>query len=131
MKKKIVNEDQELIRAILGRDKFLMIPVGFVQKLSPNVACYLVFLLDKAEYLLISKQIMTLDDSFYVFRRDFRKNLGLSDYQQRLIESRLKELQILNVIERREAGETWNEYKLNINKVGELLVSPKETLPTP
>jgi hypothetical protein len=121
MKKKYVNEDQELIRSILGKDKFLMLNINMIKHLNPNGATFLTYLLDKAEYLLNSKLISSLDDSFYVFRRDFRKNLCLSDYQQRLIESRLKELQIISVVEKRESGETWNEYKINIYKVVELL----------
>jgi hypothetical protein len=121
MKKKYINEDQELIRSILGKDKFLMLNINMIKHLNPNGACFLTYLLDKAEYLLNSKLISSLDDSFYIFRRDFRKNLCLSDYQQRLIETKLKTLQIITVIEKREAGETWNEYKINIYKVVELL----------
>lgn len=121
MKKKYVNEDQELIRAILGKDKFLMLNIKMIRHLTPNGACYLTYLLDKAEYLLNSKLIHSLNESFYVFRRDFRRDLSLSDYQQRLIESKLKEMEIINVIEKREAGETWNEYKINIQEVFNLL----------
>lgn len=121
MKKKYVNEDQELIRSILGKDKFLMLNINMIKHLNPNGATFLTYLLDKAEYLLNSKLISSLDDSFYIFRRDFRKNLCLSDYQQRLIETKLKQLEIICVVEKRESGETWNEYKINIYKVVELL----------
>jgi hypothetical protein len=134
MKKKYVSEDQELIRAILGKNKFLMLNINMIKKLTPNGACFLTYLLDKSEFLLKSGLIHSLNDSFYVYRRDFRENLSLSDYQQKVIETKLKDLEILSVIEQREQGETWNEYILDIYKIGELVeesIPPSKNLTHP
>ena len=134
--KKYVSEDQELIRAILGKDKFLMLNMNMVKVLNPNCAVLLTYLLDKAEYLLSLKQIKSLDNSFYVYRREFNNNFGLSSYQQRQIESKLKALELIEVVEMRKVGETWNDYKLNIDKIYDLIeiseiIPHKETIPTP
>lgn len=134
--KKYVSEDQELIRAILGKDKFLMLNMNMVKVLNPNCAVFLTYLLDKAEYLLSLKQIKSLDNSFYVYRREFNNNFGLSSYQQRQIESKLKALELIEVVEMRKVGETWNDYKLNIDKIYDLIeiseiIPHKETIPTP
>ena len=141
MKKKYVNEDQELVRTILGKDKFLMLNMVMIKKLTPNVACMLTFIMDKCEYLLKTGQIESASDGFYVYRRDFKNKLGLSEYQQKQVENSLNKLGLMTVKEIRVNGETWNEYRLDIYNIAELVENtdedplkkfnppPKETLP--
>jgi hypothetical protein len=121
IKKKYTNEDQELIRNILGRNKFLMLNLNLVKALRPDGACYLTFLLDKAEYLLSTGDISSLDEGFYVFRRDFQQNIGLNIYYQKKIEASLEVLGLIRIVENRERGETWNQYYLIIDKIFELV----------
>jgi hypothetical protein len=119
-------EDQELIIALLGKNKFLMLNLELVRALGPNAACYLTYLLDKAEFLLKSQQIKTLEEGFYVLRRDLFRTLNLTAYHQRKIEDQLKELKILEVEEMRYNGDTWNQYYINIVYIFELLESNKQ-----
>jgi hypothetical protein len=119
-------EDQELIQGLLGRTKFLMLNIELVKSLGPNAACYLTYLLDKAEYLLKSEQISSLDDGFYVFRRDITRSINLNSYYQRKVEEILSELEILRVVEMRHNGETWNQYYLNIVSIFELIENNKK-----
>jgi hypothetical protein len=119
-------EDQELIQGLLGRTKFLMLNIELVKSLGPNAACYLTYLLDKAEYLLKSEQISSLDDGFYVFRRDITRTINLNSYYQRKVEETLSELEILRVVEMRHNGETWNQYYLNIVNIFELIENNKK-----
>ncbi len=115
------SEDQELIYALLGKNKFLMLNLELVRALGPNAACYLTYLLDKAEFLLKSQQISSLEEGFYVLRRDLFRSLNLSTYHQKKIEDQLKELKILEIEEMRHNGDTWNQYYINIVYIFELL----------
>lgn len=119
--KKYRNEDQELIRNILGRNKFLMLNLNLVKTLRPDGACFLTFLLDKAEYVLSTGAINSLDEGFYVFRRDFEQNIGLNTYYQKKVEAQLEFLELIKIVEFREKGETWNQYYLNIDNIFSLV----------
>lgn len=117
-------EDQELIRGILGRNKFLMLNLNLVKALRPDGACYLTFLLDKAEYLLSIGEINTLNEGFWCFRREIENKIGLNAYYQRKIEDHLTSAGLISITEKRELGETWNEYIINIAEIF-LLVEPE------
>jgi hypothetical protein len=115
MKKKIT-EIEEMIRGILGRDKFLMLNMVLLKKLQPNGACFLTFLLDKYEFLVKSKQ-MTEDEGMSIYRREITQKLGLSPYQQRKIEKELFTLNLIRVQEVRVELETFNLYYFNILEI--------------
>lgn len=119
-------EIEEIIRGILGKDKFLMVNLKLVKALTPNGALYLTYLLDKFEFLVKSKAIDE-NEGFYVFRRDFVEKLSLSHYQQRNIERDLELKELLKVEEERVKGETFNRYHLNLAKIYELVEKEMET----
>jgi hypothetical protein len=112
MKKK-KTEIEEMVRAILGKDKFLMLNLNMVRKLTPNGACLLTYLLDKYEYLVKSKQLQDTE-GMSIYRRELLQKLSLSPYQQRSIESDLKSKGLLMVVEQRVQGETFNLYYLDM-----------------
>lgn len=118
-------EIEEIIRGILGKDKFLMVNMKLVKELTPNGALFLTYLLDKLEYLVKTKAIDETE-GFYVFRRDFVEKLSLSSYQQRNIERVLEFKGLLKVKEERVNGETFNRYYLNLNNIFELVEEEKE-----
>ena len=120
MKKKFVNDDQELLRTILGTNKFLMLNLNMVKKLSPNGAVMLTYILDRAIWFLETKQISSLDEGFFIYRRFFT-DLGISLYQQTSLESKFKQLGLLEVKLMQAQGETWNEYKVNVLAIAEFI----------
>lgn len=118
--KKQKHEIEETIRAILGTDKFLMLNLKLVRELTPDGACFLTYILDKYEYLVKSNLIGEVD-GMYVYRREIRNKLGLTDYKQRNIESMLKAKGLLEVIEERVQGETFNKYYPKIVNIWSLV----------
>jgi hypothetical protein len=114
--KKNKTEIEELIRGILGKDKFLMLNITMIQKLTPNGACLLTYLLDKYEYLVKSKQIDEYE-GMSIYRRELTQKLSLSPYQQRTIEADLKSKRLIDVVERRVQGETFNVYFLYVIEI--------------
>jgi hypothetical protein len=114
MRKK--TEIEEMVRAILGKDKFLMLNLNMVQRLTPNGACLLTYLLDKYEYLVKSKQIRDTE-GMSIYRREITQKLSLSPYQQRAIESDLKSKGLISISEKRIFGETFNLYFIHIDKI--------------
>jgi hypothetical protein len=126
-------EIEEMVRAILGKDKFLMLNLNMVKRLTPNGACFLTYLLDKYEFLVKSKQISDTE-GMSVYRREILQKLSLSPYQQRNIESELKTKGLITVVEERVQGETFNVYYMHLNKIFEYLeeeVDPIKKLDTP
>jgi hypothetical protein len=110
------SEIEIMVRAILGRDKFLMLNMNLIRLLGPNGACMLTYLLDKYEFLVKSKRI---DDGegMSIFRRELTDKLCLSPYQQRTIESDLKDKKFIRVQEQRVLTETFNLYFLDILEI--------------
>lgn len=129
--KKFKNDDQELIRSILGKDKFLMLNTKLLMNLGPNAACMITYLLDKLDFLLMTKQIASADEPFQVYRRDFKRSLSLSPYQQKVIEKDLYNFGILFVEEKRYQGETWNDYQINLEALVEVIDSTHYSLELP
>ncbi len=123
MKKK-KTEIEELIRGILGTDKFLMVNLKLVKLLTPNGAMFLTYLLDKYEFLVKSKSIRE-GEGMYIFRREMNQKLSLSNYQQKNIESDLKSKGLIEVVEERIQGETFNNYFINLYNIYELLNDEK------
>jgi hypothetical protein len=83
MKKK--NEDQLLIRNILGVDKFLMLNLNLIKIVGLNESVVLTYILDKLEHTL-GWDKDAIDNGIVIFRRDIENRFGLSDYQQRRVE---------------------------------------------
>ena len=118
--KKNKTEIEELIRGILGKNKFLMLNITMIQKLTPNVACFLTYLLDKYEYLVKSKQLSEFE-GMSIYRRELTKKLALSPYQQKAIENILKSKGFIDIKEQRVEGETFNLYYLHIHNIHNFL----------
>lgn len=131
--KRMKTEIEEIIRGILGKDKFLMLNLNMIQKLTPNGACFLTYLLDKYEYLVKSKQLDE-NEGMSIYRRELTQKLSLSSYQQRTIESDLKSKGLIELKEVRVEGETFNLYYLNVIAIFEFLEegsTPIKKLNTP
>lgn len=123
MKNKIKKtEIEEIIRSILGKDKFLMLNKTLIKKLTPNGACLITYLLDKYEYLIKTKSLNE-DEGMYIFRRELTQELGLSKYQQRIIESDLMSKELINVVEVRTNNETFNTYYFNLYNLYEFVTN--------
>ena len=119
-------EIELIIRSILGKDKFLMLNLKLVKELTPNGACFLTYLLDKYEYL-VKSNLLEDYDGMYLYRREITNKLSLSPYQQRNIESDLKNRDLIEVKEERIQGETFNKYYLNLSNIYNLVEKVKDT----
>ena len=124
-KRKRKTEDQELVRCILGRDKFLMLNLKLVKLVGLNEAVVLTYILDKIEHTL-SWDKYVIDNGIIVFRKDIEGRFGLSDYQQRKLERNLTDIGILNVIPTFDGLNTYNLYVIHL----EALVSKLNELTT-
>lgn len=129
MKKK-KTEIEEIISGILGTDKFLMVNLKLVKLLNPNGALFLTYLLDKYSFLIKSKAIRE-GEGMYVFRREINQKLSLSNYQQKNIESELKSKGLIEVVEERVQGETFNNYYINLYNIFDLLNDETSVVETP
>jgi len=119
MKKK-KTEGQELIRAILGKDKFLMLNLDMIKRFGLNETLLLTYLLDKFDfYVTIDDRI--LENGMVFYRIDIEDKMGLSSYTQRKAEKKLMELGILKVEIRFDDKLTYNLYKIDMNKLVENL----------
>ena len=118
-----LKQSNSLINKILGRDKFIMLNMVMLKKLGPNASCFLTFLLDRADFLEKSKQIISIeDDGMFIYRADVTDKLGLTAYQQRNIERELQKLDLINVIEERlDDNQTRNRYFINLIELDEFL----------
>jgi hypothetical protein len=135
MKKKL-NEDQELIRAILGKDKFLMLNLKLVQLIGLNEAVILTYVLDKMEYnLKWNKDV--LSTGIVIYRKDIENRFKLSDYQQRKVEKNLVEEGLLTINTIFDGINTYNNYNINLEELFNKLslietdLPPLKTKPTP
>jgi hypothetical protein len=120
--KKRLNEDQELIRAILGQDKFLMLNLKLVQVIGLNESVMITYILDKMEHTL-NWDKNVLQTGVIIYRKDIESRFKLSDYQQRKVEKNLIEEGILytNIIF--DGINTYNNYRVNLERLNEKLSS--------
>jgi hypothetical protein len=116
------NEDQELIREILGKNKYLMLNLSLVSMYGVEVACMLVYILDKIEYAINIKKD-ALDTGVVIFRKDFENLFKISPFKQRKNENILIEDGILSVYVQQNELTTYNFYKVNL----EMLYHKMET----
>lgn len=117
------SQQSSIITKILGRDKFIMLNMSMLQKLGPVASCFLTFILDRADFLEKSGQIFSVEeDGLFLFRSDIQSKIGISPYQQRVVEKELKHLGILNVVEERLSdNQTRNRYKIDLITLDEFL----------
>ena len=120
MKKK--NDDQILIRSILGVDKFLMLNLNLIKIVGLNESVVLTYILDKLEHTLTWDKD-AIDTGIVVFRRDIESKFGLSDYQQRKVERNLITQDLLNITATFDGLNTYNIYKINLENLVEQLNS--------
>jgi hypothetical protein len=114
MKKK--NDDQILIRSILGVDKFLMLNLNLIKIVGLNESVILTYILDKLEHTL-SWDKDVIDTGIVVFRRDIENKFGLSDYQQRKVERNLITKELLTITATFDGLNTYNIYKVDLEKL--------------
>jgi hypothetical protein len=120
MKKK--NEDQLLIRNILGVDKFLMLNLNLIKIVGLNESVVLTYILDKLEHTL-GWDKDAIDNGIVIFRRDIENRFGLSDYQQRRVEKNLISKEILSISATFDGLNTYNIYKVDLEKLFQQLTS--------
>lgn len=123
LKQRRMKNENSLITKILGRNKFVMLNMSMLKKLGPNASCFLTFLLDRADFLEKSGQIDSIiDDGLFLYRSDITDKVGLTPYQQRVIERELKTLEILNVVEEKLSdNQTRNRYYVDLFKLDAFL----------
>ena len=120
MKKK--NDDQILIRSILGVDKFLMLNLNLIKIVGLNESVVLTYILDKLEHTLTWNKD-AIDNGIIVFRRDIENKFGLSDYQQRKVERVLIIKEILSITATFDGLNTYNTYRVDLEKLFDELSS--------
>jgi hypothetical protein len=116
------NEDQLLIRSILGVDKFLMLNLNLIKIVGLNESVVLTYILDKLEHTL-SWDKDCIDTGIVIFRRDIDNKFGLSDYQQRKVERNLISKELVTISPTFDGLNTYNIYKVNLEKLYEQLSS--------
>ncbi len=109
-------EDQLTIREILGKDKYLMMPLSLVSLYGVEVSCMLVYILDKIEYYINIKKD-ALDTGVVIFRKDLEDLFKISPYKQRKNESVLINDGILTVEVLQNELNTYNLYKVNLEEL--------------
>jgi hypothetical protein len=119
------NNDQILIRSILGIDKFLMLNLNLITLVGLNEAVILTYILDKIEHTL-SWDKYAVDNGIVVFRKDIESRFNLSDYQQRKCERNLIDNDLINITPTFDGLNTYNIYKINLDTLVILLNSNKE-----
>ena len=119
------NDDQILIRSILGIDKFLMLNLNLIKLVGLNEAVILTYILDKIEHTL-SWDKYAVDNGIVVFRKDIESRFNLSDYQQRKCERNLVDNDLINITPTFDGLNTYNIYKINLDALVILLNSNKE-----
>lgn len=120
--KKLISKsvDQQLIREILGDNKFLMLNLVLVEKLGLMEAVLMTFILDKLEHTL-SWDSNSIDNGIVVFRKEVEGKFKLSDYQQRKIERNLIQSGVLTITAKFDGLNTFNTYKVNLDDLVNLL----------
>jgi hypothetical protein len=113
---KIKTIDSQIIREILGKNKFLMLNLDMIKKLGLNETLLLTYLLDKFEYFS-SKDENILNRGMVFYRIDIEETVGLTAHLQRKAEMKLKSLDILTVEMKFENKLTYNIYKVNLEKL--------------
>jgi hypothetical protein len=123
MGQKRKTEDQILIREITGNGKFLQLNMDLISKLGITEAVLITHILDKLEFWISIEKITNIDDGVIIYRQELSEKFGLSDYLQRKAESRLSELNVLEVVTRFNGKERYNVYFINLEYLVALISS--------
>jgi len=115
--------NNSIIQKILGRDKYVMLNLVMLKKLGPDAACFLTFVLDRADFLEKSNQISSVcDEGLFLYRTDIHDKVGISPYTQRRIEKLLADLQIMVVVEEKlKDNQTRNRYYIDLENLDNYL----------
>lgn len=113
------HKNNSVIQKILGRNKYIMLNAVMLKRLGPNAACFLTFILDRADFLEQSNQINSVeDDGLFLYRADITEKVGISPYTQRQVEKQLADLEIMAVVEEKlKDNQTRNRYYISLEKL--------------
>jgi hypothetical protein len=114
------NDDQILIRSILGKDKYLMLNTKFIKLFGLQESIILTYIMDKLEYVS-SWENDAIGKGITIFRKEIEEKFGLSDYQQRKIESSLISQELLQITPTFDGKNTYNNYKIDFVKLVSVL----------
>lgn len=114
--KRMNKKSNSIIQKILGRDKYIMLNAVMLKKLGPDAACFLTFVLDRADYLeQINKISSVEDEGLFLYRSDIQEKVGISPYTQRKVEKQLAELELMIVVEEKLSdNQTRNRYFIDL-----------------
>ena len=118
-----LKNNNSIIQKILGRDKYFMLNIVMLKKLGPDAACFLTFVLDRADFLEKSNQITSVsDEGLFLYRADIQDKVGISPYTQRRIEKVLTDLEIMIVVEEKlKDNQTRNRYYVDLENLDNFL----------
>lgn len=116
-------KNNSIIQKILGRNKYIMLNAVMLKKLGPNAACFLTFVLDRADFLEQSNQISSVEDEgLFLYRADITEKVGISPYTQRQVEKQLSDLGIMVVVEEKlKDNQTRNRYYVSLDILDEFI----------
>lgn len=109
-------EDQQIIDAVLGNNKFLRLPLDFLKVMSVDESVFVTYLLDKTRYYF---NLPLPFDGVVLYRVDLEDKFGWSQHTQRKIESKLKDKEILEVTLTTKDKISLNKYLINLEKLVE------------
>lgn len=109
-------EDQQIIDAVLGNNKFLRLRLDFLKVMSVDEAVFVTYLLDKTRYYF---NLPLPFDGVVLYRVDLEDKFGWSQHTQRKIESKLKDKEILEVTLTTKDKISLNKYLINLEKLVE------------
>jgi hypothetical protein len=110
--------EQQIIDAVLGNDKYLRLNLQMSRVLGLEQTALITFILDRTRYAL------NLDKHFEgvkIYRDELLKQFGWSEYQQRRIETSLKEKKVLNIQMVSIEKQRYNLYGIDIEKLLEVM----------
>jgi hypothetical protein len=115
--------NNSIIQKILGRNKYIMLNAVMLKKLGPDAACFLTFVLDRADFLEQSGQISSVsDEGLFLYRADIAERVGISPYTQRRVEKVLADLEIMIVVEEKlKDNQTRNRYYIDLMNLDSFL----------
>jgi hypothetical protein len=111
-------EEQEIIDAILGNNKFLRLNLDIVRSCGVEQAVLISFVLDRTKYAL------NLDrhfDGVRIYRDELTQHFGWTERQQRLIENKLISKNILYIQLKQMDKMRYNTYSIDLENLLEII----------
>jgi len=120
--KKVKTNNQKLIRAILGHDKFIMLNKVLCKKIGVLETIIYSNILNITEYELNIKPD-AVEDGVKIYRASIEEEYGFSAYKQRKIEKNLVDMGLITIKEHfnKELKVRYNLYKVNFDKILDFL----------